>query len=218
MSALFVFDAYGTLFDVHSAVRRHAALVGPDAARLSEIWRTKQLEYSWTRTLMGTHRDFWSLTEEALDVAAATVGEISSVARAALLDAYARLDAYPEVPATLARLRESGARLAILSNGTPTMLAEACASAGLADAFDAALSVEACGAFKTDPRPYRLVTERFGVAPGEVTFVSSNRWDVAGATAFGFACVWINRAGAPDEYRDLPPRRVVRTLAALLDP
>jgi 2-haloacid dehalogenase len=215
MSGLFVFDAYGTLFDVHSAARRHAALIGPAAERLSELWRAKQLEYSWTRSLMGVHHDFQALTEEALDVAAAMVGGVAPAARAALLEAYATLSAYPEVPATLARLRASGARLAILSNGTPDMLARACGSAGLNAAFDAVLSIEAAGVFKTDPRAYRLATDRFGCAAQDVTFVSSNRWDVAGATAFGFSCLWINRSGAPDEYRDLRPRRVIASLAQI---
>lgn len=210
-----VFDAYGTLFDVHAAARRHAGALGEQAQALSDLWRAKQLEYSWTRALMGAHRDFAALTAESLDHAAARCGGISAETRAALLSAYQRLDAYPDAPPALSRLKAAGGRLAILSNGTPQMLADACASSGLAGLFDAVISIEAARVYKTDPRAYRLVTERFGVAPQAVTFVSSNRWDVAGATAFGFACVWINRAGAPDEYRDLAPRRVLTTLADL---
>lgn len=210
-----VFDAYGTLFDVHAAARRHAAALGENAQLLSDIWRSKQLEYSWTRALMGAHRDFAALTAEALDYAAARCGGISADARAALLSAYQRLDAYPDALPALTRLKQAGGRLAILSNGTPQMLADACGSSGLSDLFDAVFSIEAAGVYKTDARAYRLVTEHFGVTPEEVTFVSSNRWDVAGATAFGFSCVWINRAGLPDEYADLAPRRVVTSLSAL---
>lgn len=214
---VYVFDAYGTLFDVHSAVARCRAAVGPDADRLSQIWRAKQLEYSWTRSLMGRYRDFWSLTEDALDFAiAATVGELPAELRTGLLDAYRALDAYPEVPSALKALKDAGARTAILSNGSPTMLEAAIEAAGLRDLLDAALSVDALRLYKTDPRAYELVGERFAVAPADVSFQSSNRWDIAGAKAFGFRTVWINRAGAPDEYRDLPPDRVLSNLDGLL--
>ena len=139
---LYVFDAYGTLFDVHSAVARHRALVGAEADRLSGIWRTKQLEYSWVRTLMGSYSDFWRLTEEALDFSLAAMPHIDASCRDKLLEAYWTLDCYPEVRATLSRLHERGARTAILSNGSPDMLSAAIDSAGLSDAFDAVLSVE----------------------------------------------------------------------------
>ncbi len=213
---LYVFDAYGTLFDVHSAVARHRALVGPEADRLSEIWRTKQLEYSWTRSLMGAHRDFMTLTEEALDFAAARCGGISPEARARLLSAYETLDAFPDVVPTLSALKARGARLVILSNGTPAMLDSAVRSAGLADLLDPSISVEEVGVFKTDFRVYARIGARYGVAPADVSFQSSNRWDVAGAAKFGFRAVWINRAGAPDEYRDLRPAAMLDGLAGLL--
>lgn len=210
-----VFDAYGTLLDVHSAVRRHAASIGPEAERFSELWRTKQLEYSWTLGLMGRYAAFWSLTERALDYALARHPAVDRTLREPLLDAYRDLDAYPEVPGTLRRLRAAGIATAILSNGDAGMLARAVASAGLAADFDAVLSVDPVRTFKTDPRAYALVGERFGVPPEAVVFCSSNRWDIAGAAAFRFAPVWVNRTGLPDEYPDLPPLRVIGTLDAL---
>jgi 2-haloacid dehalogenase len=213
---LYLFDAYGTLFDVHSAVARHRDEIGPQAERLSQIWRTKQLEYSWTRTLMGAYRDFAALTEEALDFAAASCGGISAGARAKLLAAYETLDAYPDARPTLAALKAAGAATAILSNGSPKMLEAAVASAGLADLVDARLSVDAIGAYKTTPAVYATATRRFGVAPDAVSFQSSNRWDVAGAVRFGFHAVWVNRAGQPDEYADLPPARVVSSLSSIV--
>jgi 2-haloacid dehalogenase len=214
---LYVFDAYGTLFDVHSAVARHRGAVGEQADRLSEIWRTKQLEYTWTRSLMGAHRDFAELTAQALDFAIARCGGVSAATREALLSAYDTLDAFADVAPTLQALKGRGARLVILSNGTPEMLASAIRSAGLAELLDESLSVESAGVFKTDARVYGLVEERYGLRPGEVSFQSSNRWDVAGASKFGFRAVWINRTGAPDEYADMPPARTLAGLAGLLD-
>jgi 2-haloacid dehalogenase len=211
-----VFDAYGTLFDVHSAVARHAAEVGPDAPRLSEIWRTKQLEYSWVLSLAARPEPFLRLTERALDYALARCPDVDRSMRGPLLDAYRRLDAYPDVQAALASLRQAGRRTAILSNGDPAMLAAAVASAGLDGAFEAVLSVEAAGAFKTDPRTYALATASLGLSPHEIAFVSSNRWDIAGAAAFGFVCFWVNRANLPDEYPGLEPAVVLRDLNELV--
>ncbi len=213
---LYVFDAYGTLFDVHSAVARHRALVGAEADRLSDIWRTKQLEYTWTRSLMGAYRDFAALTEEALDFAAARCGGISAEAREKLLSAYETLDAFPDVAPTLKALKARGAKLVILSNGTPAMLDSAVRSAGLADLLDTSISVAEVGVFKTDFRVYERVGARYGVAPGAVSFQSSNRWDIAGAVKFGFRSVWINRGKAPDEYRDMRPAATLDGLAGLL--
>src|SRR3954468_15718042 len=190
-----VFDAYGTLFDVHSAVARHAQAVGPEAARLSDIWRTKQLEYTWVLSLAGRYEPFWTLTQQALDHALARCPSVDPAVRARLLDAYRTLAAYPEAAGVLARLRERGARTAILSNGDPGMLGDAVASAGLGALLDAVLSVDAVRVFKTSPRAYALVEAALQVRPARVAFVSSNRWDVAGAAAFGFRSVWVNCAG-----------------------
>ncbi|GJE58279.1 haloacid dehalogenase type II [Methylobacterium trifolii] len=211
-----VFDAYGTLFDVHSAVQRHADAVGPDAGRLSEVWRAKQLEYSWVLSLAGRYRSFWSLTEAALDHALALHPAVDASLRAKLLDAYRDLDAYPEVATTLAALRGRGLRCAILSNGDTGMLERAVASAGLGDHLDAVFSVDGARVFKTHPAAYALALDGLGVAAGQVLFCSSNRWDVAGAVAFGLKAAWINRRGLPDEYPDLPPATVIRSLDALL--
>jgi 2-haloacid dehalogenase len=212
---LYVFDAYGTLFDVHSAVGRHRDLVGPQAERLSELWRSKQLEYTWTRTLMGAYRDFDALTAEALDFAAARCGGISDEARKILLDAYEILDAFPDAAPALTSLRARGAKTVILSNGTPRALARAIASSGLGDLLDESLSADTLGRYKTAPEVYELVGARYGVAPDQVSFQSSNRWDVAGAARFGFRAIWVNRAGAPDEYADLAPARILSSLAEL---
>lgn len=211
-----IFDAYGTLFDVHSAVARHAARVGPDAARLSDIWRAKQLEYSWVLSLAGHYEPFWRLTEKALDYTLARHPGVDRAVRLLLLDAYRSLDAYEEVRPTLEALRARGLRTGILSNGDPEMLHAAVASAGLGGLLDPVLSVDAAGVFKTSPRTYDLVLEALGIAAAEVAFVSSNRWDIAGAAAVGFAPVWVNRLGLPDEYAELPPRAVVSSLEGLL--
>lgn len=211
-----VFDAYGTLLDVHSAVQRHAGSVGPDAKSVSDIWRQKQLEYSWVLSLSGRYTAFWTLTERALDYALARHPNVGPSLRPILLEAYRRLDAYPEVPAALDALRAAGLKTAILSNGDTAMLDMAVRSAALHDHLDAVLSVDPAGIFKTSSRAYNLVPERLGVDIREIVFVSSNRWDVAGAAAYGFTPVWVNRTGQPDEYPDLAPAQVIDSLNALL--
>lgn len=213
----FVFDAYGTLFDVHSAVSRHGALVGPNAARLSEVWRNKQLEYTWTRSGMGKYKDFWALTVEALDFALEFVPDVNRDARAQLLHAYQTLDCYAEVRAVLETLKQRGYATAILSNGTPDMLSSAIEFAGLGDVLDDVFSVHDVGVFKADFKTYSMVTKAYDLQPSQVNFQSSNRWDVAGATAFGFDVCWINRTNQPDEYKDLPPVRVISDLRGLLE-
>ncbi len=210
-----VFDAYGTLFDVHAAVMERAAAIGPAARALSDLWRAKQLEYSWVLSLAGRYVPFWTLTERALDHALARLPDVDPGIRAALLAAYRELSAFADAGPCLDRLRAGGLKTAILSNGDPAMLADAVSGAGLAGRLDAVISVEEAGIFKTAPEAYRLVEARLGIAPERVVFVSSNRWDVAGAAAFGLDPVWINRAGLPDEYPDLPPVAVVASLEAL---
>lgn len=211
-----VFDAYGTLFDVTAAVRRHAEAIGPEADALSALWRVKQLEYSWVLGLIGRYESFWTLTEQALDYALARHPTIDRSLRELLLDAYRDLDAFDDVPEALSRLRKAGLRTAIFSNGNQAMLDRAVASAKLGGHLDAVLSVDDARVFKTSPKAYRSVVDRLGVAPTEVVFCSSNRWDVAGAAAFGFTPVWVNRTGLPDEYPGLPPAAVVRDLDGLL--
>lgn len=197
-----VFDAYGTLLDVHSATMRHAARLGPSAAAFSADWRAKQLEYSWVRSLTGPahHQDFWACTRDALAWTAALHGVNDRALLDALLDAYRVLDAFPEVPALLRAIRARGLATAILSNGTPDMLGEAAAAAGIAALLNAILSVEAAGVFKPDRRVYALAEQRLGLQPREMLFVSANPWDTQAAHAAGFRCVRVNRNGGPDEY------------------
>jgi 2-haloacid dehalogenase len=215
MSSTYVFDAYGTLFDVHAAIARHRAAAGPDAERFSEIWRTKQLEYTWTLTLAGHYADFWTLTEQALDFAFARVPTVDRTLRPKLLEAYLSLDALPDAGAALAELKARGTRLAILSNGSPRMLAAAVEGAGFSTLLDAVLSVEPVRRYKPRPEVYALVTEALGSRPSDVTFVSSNRWDVMGAVSFGFKAFWVNRARMPNEYADFAPVREIPDLGSL---
>lgn len=213
--AAYVFDAYGTLFDVHAAVRKHAAAMGPDGQAFSDLWRAKQLEYSWIRTLMGSYTDFWTLTEQSLDYAFARFPSADRKLRAELLDAYWHLDCYPEVPSVLKHLKDRGARIAILSNGTPQMLQSAVKKAGLDLIIDDIFSVETVKSFKTAPVVYDMVTTTYRLYPDAVSFQSSNRWDIAGATKFGFRTVWINRNNMPDEYADFGPALILPSLESL---
>jgi 2-haloacid dehalogenase len=211
-----VFDAYGTLFDVHAAIGRHRAAAGPDADRFSEVWRGKQLEYTWTHTLAGRYVDLWTLTERALDYCFARFPSVDRALKPQLLDAYMSLDAFADARAVLADLKGAGHITAILSNGSPAMLAAAVEAAKVGGDLDAVLSVDAIRMFKPRPEVYALVTDRLKLAPREVVFVSSNRWDVMGAANFGFRTAWINRAGAPDEYDELAPEIAVCDLAGLV--
>lgn len=215
MLRTYVFDAYGTLFDVHAAIARYRGAAGAEAENFSQIWRIKQLEYTWTLTLAGHYVDFWTLTERALDYALARVPSVDRSLRAALLDAYLRLDVFPDVRATLTDLKAQGGRLAILSNGSPEMLAPAVEAAGLGPLLDAVLSVDAVRAYKPRSEVYALATKEFGVKPQEIAFVSSNRWDIMGAATFGFRPFWINRSKMPDEYEPFPPSHQLAGLADL---
>ncbi|HZT47220.1 MAG TPA: haloacid dehalogenase type II [Hyphomicrobiaceae bacterium] len=213
----FVFDAYGTLFNLHAAAERLREAIGPQWQQLSQTWRTKHIEYTWVHSLSRQPATFWELAQRSLDYAiAATGGGIGAEVRQKLLESYRTMDAYPEVAEVLAGLKRRGARLAILSNGDPDMLADAVRAARLDGLLDAVLSVAAVGVFKPAPEVYRLATDRFGCSPADISFQSSNRWDIAGAKAFGFHTVWVNRTGAPEEYPTLAPARTVRDLAALL--
>ena len=211
----FVFDAYGTLFDVHAAIARHRAAAGPEADRLSEIWRAKQLEYAWMLSAAGHYVDFWTLTERALDHALARCPTVDRALRSVLLDAYFKLDAFPDARKALGALRAKGLKTAILSNGSPRMLEGAVTAAGIGAHLDAVLSVDAIRIYKPQPAVYAMAADALGVAPAEIAFVSSNRWDVMGAAAFGFTCVWVNRANLPEEYPEFAPAKVVRDLSAL---
>jgi len=214
--AVFVFDAYGTLFDVHAAIGRFRGDVGPDADRMSDIWRTKQLEYSWTLTMLGRYADFWVLTERALDYALGRVPSVNKELKSKLLDAYFMLDAFPDARAALRALKEKGHKTGILSNGSPAMLNAAVDGAGIRGDLDGVLSVDVLKMFKPRPEVYTLVTDHFKCAPADVTFVSSNRWDVAAAAAVGFNNVWINRSRMPEEYPDLAAKKTLNNLNELI--
>jgi 2-haloacid dehalogenase len=220
-AALVVFDAYGTLFDVTAAARAAAAAPGRAAlaareAELSRIWREKQVGYSWWRAVTGDHADFWQVTADALDYALEATGLAGDAGlRDDLLGLYRRLDAYPEVPETLARLRAAGRGTAILSNGSQPMLEAAVDSAGIGAALDAVLSVDTLRTFKPARAVYDLVGARFGTAPGTVLFVSSNGWDIAAAASYGFRTAWVNRASLPRERLPGTPDHTVPDLAAI---
>ena len=215
MSSIFVFDAYGTLFNVHAAIARFRGEAGPDADRMSEIWRTKQLEYTWTLTLAGHYTDFWTLTERALDYSLARVPSVPKALKAKLLDAYFKLDAFPDARACLSSLKKAGKKTGILSNGSPNMLKGAVDAAGIGGDLDAVLSVDSVKKFKARPEVYALVTDHFKCKPGDVTFVSSNRWDVMAGTSVGFRSIWVNRSKMPDEYLDFPPAQTLSDLSGL---
>ena len=215
MWSIFVFDAYGTLFDVHAAIARFREQAGPDADRMSEIWRSKQLEYTWTLTLAGHYADFWMLTERALDYALARVPSVPKALTPKLLEAYFKLDAFPDARAALRALKAKGHKTGILSNGSPNMLQGAVDAAGIGGDLDAVLSVDVLKMFKPRPEVYRLVTDHYKCKASEVTFVSSNRWDVMAGTSVGFRGTWVNRSKMPDEYLDFPPKQTLNDLNSL---
>jgi 2-haloacid dehalogenase len=209
-----VFDAYGTLFDVHSVVAACDRRFPGRGRELSQAWRAKQLEYTWLRSLMGRYRDFWGVTGDALGWACRSLGlECPDEARRELLDAYLRLDTFPEVKGALAAL---GARpLAILSNGSPAMLGSVVRHAGLEPAFAAVLSVDAVRVYKPHPSVYEMAPVRLAVPKERIGFVSSNGWDVAGAATYGLVPFWVSRTAAPAEELGQPAARSVRALDEL---
>jgi 2-haloacid dehalogenase len=210
-----VFDAYGTLFDVGSAAAACTPALGGQAAALATLWREKQLQYTWLRGLQGRHADFWQVTGEALDFALESLGIAAPPLRARLMDLYLTLAAYPEVPQVLRALKGAGLPVAILSNGSPRMLAATVQSAGLADLVDVVLSVEEAGVYKPHPRVYSLAVERLGLEPGRIAFLSANGWDAWAASAFGMRVVWCNRQGARREHLPGRPDHEVASLAEL---
>ena len=210
-----VFDAYGTLFDIAAPASASKAALGERAEALTALWRRKQLEYTWLRSLMGRHADFWQITADALDHALAALAIDAAGLRQRLLDAYLALDAFPDVAAMLAETRARGLRLAILSNGTPAMLAAACKRNGLDTAFDAVWSVEEVGIFKPHPSVYRHAAEAFVLLPENILFMSSNGWDIAGAASFGFRTVWVNRTAQARERLPAGPDAEISSLAEL---
>ncbi|UWQ97018.1 haloacid dehalogenase type II [Rhodobacteraceae bacterium M385] len=215
-----IFDAYGTLFDVAAAARALAGQPGREAfaevwMQVANDWRLKQLQYSWLRAVARDHCDFWQVTGDGLDWALAKAGLDEAQLREDLLGLYWELDAYPEVPEMLARLKAAGLQTGILSNGSPDMLSGAVESAVIGEMLDAVLSVEDVGVFKPDVRVYDLVGKRFGCAPEEVLFVSSNGWDASFAAAYGFDTLWVNRAGEPMDRLSGKPGREAADLTGV---
>lgn len=211
-----VFDAYGTLLDFNSAAAGVADVVGDRAAALSELWRAKQVQYTWLRSLMGAYVPFDQLTAEALDFALDTLQLRTAGLRERLLGLYRELDVFPEVADTLAALRGAGMPMAILSNGTAEMVGGACRHAGVAAHFDAILSVDELGIYKPHPNVYQLAVDRLAVPARNILFVSSNGWDAAGGAQFGFQVAWCNRYAQPRERLPTPPTVEIRALADLL--
>lgn len=212
-----VFDAYGTLFDFNSAASAARGELGEDWQRVSDLWRQKQLQYTWLRGLAGHHADFWQVTGDALEFTLATLRIERPGLHARLMDLYLRLATFPEVPETLRRLKATGRKLAILSNGTPAMLDTVVHSAGLEKLFDAVLSVEEVGVYKPHPSVYGLACDRLEIAPSRICFLSSNAWDAFSAKAFGMRVVWCNRYGQAPERIPASPDGEITELGALPD-
>jgi len=210
-----VFDAYGTLFDFASAAARCGDVLGDDAARLSALWRDKQLQYTWLRAVQGRHADFWQVTGDALDFTMAALGRTDPDLRERLMRPYLSLAPFPEVVDTLRELHARGLTTAILSNGSPAMLMAAIESAGLQNLLDAVLSVEEVGVYKPHPSVYQLAVDRLGVPAHEIAFLSSNGWDAYGASAFGMRVIWCNRYGQRPERLPGNPDLEVQSLADL---
>ena len=216
-----VFDAYGTLFDVAAAARQAASepafsAIKDDWPQIAEHWRLKQLQYSWLRAVTKAHTDFWAVTQDGLDWALEKSGHQGDAAlRERLLALYWELQAYAEVPQMLATLKTAGLNTAILSNGSPQMLDGAVQSAGIKDVLDVSLSVQSVGIFKPDASVYDLVGTHFGCAKDEVLFVSSNGWDAAAATGYGFQTAWVNRGGEPMDRLPWKPAHVLRDLTGI---
>jgi 2-haloacid dehalogenase len=210
-----VFDAYGTLFDFSSAALKAGDELGTDWQPLSDLWRQKQLQYTWLRGLAGRHADFWQVTADALDFALSTLSMDRPELRARLMDLYLHLGCYPEVPETVRRLQATGTRMAILSNGTPAMLAAVVRHNGLEDMFEAVLSVEEVGVFKPHPSVYRLASDRLQIAPSSICFLSSNAWDAYSAKASGLRVLWCNRFGQAPERIPATPDGEIKDLSVL---
>ena len=210
-----VFDAYGTLFDVNAAAAQCRDALGDKADELSALWRTRQLEYTWLRSLMQEYVEFWQVTGDGLDYALASLGIEDDTLRQRLMDIYMRLDAYPEVKDVLTALKAGGIKTAILSNGSPKMLASAVENAGIEDVLDLSFSVDSIGIYKPHPSVYQMAVDGLDVAPKRICFMSSNAWDAAGAANFGFRVVWVNRFGQPRERIPGDPEHETTTLEAL---
>ncbi len=211
----YAFDAYGTLFNVAGAALRYRETLGVDAEAFAAFWRLKQIEYTWTLTLMGRYHDFWELTQRALDYTFEKFPNADRKLRQSLLDSYWTLDAYADTKPTLEKLRANGTRAVIFTNGTPAMAKGAADFAGVGDLVEAIVSIDVIRKFKTTPDAYQLVCDTLGLKHADVALVSSNRWDVAGAISSGMRAIWCNRTGQPEEYPGLIAERTIKGLSEL---
>ena len=211
-----VFDAYGTLFDVNSAANKCKDKIGEDWENFANFWRTTQLEYTWLRSLMRRHRDFWKITEDSLDKSMKVFG-VDKNMRNELLNLYKVLSPYPEVKNVLESLKEQNFKLAILSNGTPALLNELVTSNNLNNLFDDLFSVEEVKVFKPDSKVYEIPTKRYNIKANQITFLSANTWDVSGGGNYGYNSVWVNRNKSKFDLLDYQPKNEVSNLTQLLD-
>jgi 2-haloacid dehalogenase len=210
-----LFDVYGTLLDFNSAVANCREEIGPTADQLSELWRRKQLEYTWLRSLMGNHANFWQVTGDALDHSLAALDIETPALRGKLMGLYRELVPYPEVSETLRIIKDAGFKTAVLSNGEPAMLEEGLEAAAIKSLLDEIFSIESVGIFKPHPSVYEFATKALNVSPDRIAFQSANGWDIAGAAAFGFTSVWINRANLAAEKLPSGPATTLPSLTDL---
>ena len=211
-----IFDAYGTLFDVNSAAEKCKDKIGDNWERFANFWRTTQLEYTWLRSLMKKHKDFWGVTEDSLDKSM-KVFNINTRMKDELLNLYKILSPYPEIKKVLKDLKKRNLKIAILSNGTPALLNELVDSNNLTDMFDDLFSIEEVKTYKPDSRVYDLPVKKYKIKPEEVTFLSANTWDVSGSGNYGYNSVWVNRNNAIFDNLDFKPKNEINNLTHLLD-
>ena len=211
-----IFDAYGTLFDVNSAAEKCKDKIGDKREGFANFWRTTQLEYTWLRSLMKRHKDFWQITEDSLEKSMKVFG-IDMGMKNDLLNLYKVLSPYPEVKNVLENLKKKNFKLAILSNGTPALLEELVRSNNLTNLFDDLFSIEAVKVYKPDSKVYDLPLKKYEIKPEEVTFLSANTWDVSGAGNYGYNSVWVNRNNAVFDNLDFKPKNEINNLTQLLE-
>ncbi len=211
-----VFDAYGTLFDVNSAAKKCKNKIGDKWETFANFWRTTQLEYTWLRSLMKRHKDFWEITEDSLDKSM-SVYNIDKSLRDELLNLYKVLSPYPEVEEVLKSLKKKNLKLCILSNGTPELLNELVSSNNLKNLFDKIFSIEEVKVYKPDARVYELPIKKFNIQPKEITFLSANTWDVSGGGNYGYNSIWVNRNNSQFDFLDYQPKNEISNLSHLLD-
>jgi 2-haloacid dehalogenase len=208
----YVFDAYGTLFDFHSAVEEHKIIIGDKSEELSKLWREKQIQYTWLHSMMGSYSDFWTITKEALNYAMESVNINNSILHSQLMNLYLKLKTFNEVNKTLNSLKNKDCKIAILSNGTHQMLNEVIKNSSLGDLIDLSMSIDDIEIYKPNPLVYQMATDKLKINKSNICFVSANNWDVAGAKSFGFHSVWVNRNSLISEKLPYQPDSIINSL------